>query len=217
MGYRGKTDEQGRARELRAEAWTLQDIADELHVAKSSVSLWVRDVEFEPQPRRTARRRGPNKLQRAKAAEIEQCRVEGIAEVGQLSDREFLMAGLALYAGDGTKVGSSVNFANSNPEIIRFYCTWLRRFFDIDEGRLRARLYLHQGLDLEAAMTKWTSITGIPATHFNQPYRAVPDATIRTNKHQYGCAHVRYSCVHSMRRLLGLMEALISSPFDLPG
>ena len=57
MGYRGKVVEQERARELRAKAWTLQDIATELGVSKSSVSLWVRDVEFEPQPRRTARRR----------------------------------------------------------------------------------------------------------------------------------------------------------------
>ena len=32
MGYRGKTDEQDRARSLRAQAWTLQEIADELGV-----------------------------------------------------------------------------------------------------------------------------------------------------------------------------------------
>lgn len=68
MGYRGKLAEQERARELRAEAWTLQEICDELGVAKSSVSLWVRDVTFTPKPRRNAnyggRDRPPNKLQR---------------------------------------------------------------------------------------------------------------------------------------------------------
>ena len=51
MGYRGLVAEQNRARDLRAEAWTLQAIADELGVAKSSVSLWVRDVEFVPKLR----------------------------------------------------------------------------------------------------------------------------------------------------------------------
>jgi transcriptional regulator with XRE-family HTH domain len=45
MGYRGKVAEQERARELRAEAWALVEIANELGVSKSSVSLWVRDVE----------------------------------------------------------------------------------------------------------------------------------------------------------------------------
>jgi hypothetical protein len=45
MGYRSKVAEQERARELRAEAWALVEIANELGVSKSSVSLWVRDVE----------------------------------------------------------------------------------------------------------------------------------------------------------------------------
>ena len=37
MGYRGKVDEQNRARDLRAQSWTLDEIAAELGVAKSSV------------------------------------------------------------------------------------------------------------------------------------------------------------------------------------
>jgi len=48
MGYRGKVEEQERARDMRARNMTLQDIATELGVAKSSVSLWVRDVPFTP-------------------------------------------------------------------------------------------------------------------------------------------------------------------------
>jgi hypothetical protein len=40
MGYGGKVVEQRRARELRAESWTLAAIAAELGVSKSSVSLW---------------------------------------------------------------------------------------------------------------------------------------------------------------------------------
>ena len=125
---------------MRAEAWTLQEIGDHLGVAKGTVSVWVRDVDFEPRPRRKARKRGPNKLQRAKAAEIERRRVEGLERIGRLSDREFLMAGLGLYAGDGTKQGSSVHFANSNPDLVRLFCEWFGRFFDVDERRLRVNL-----------------------------------------------------------------------------
>jgi hypothetical protein len=120
MGYRGKLEEQRRARELRAEAWTLQEIADELGVAKSSVSLWTRDVAFDPALRRSAatgrRPRGSeHPLRRRKLAEIERCRVEGIARVGRLDDRELLLAGLGLYAGDGSKRDGEVRFANSDP------------------------------------------------------------------------------------------------------
>jgi len=91
MGYRGKIDEQNRARDLRARGMTLLDIATEVGVAKSSVSLWVRDVRFTPLPRRTgARQREPNVLQRRKAAEIEALLNEGRERVGTLSEREFL-------------------------------------------------------------------------------------------------------------------------------
>jgi transcriptional regulator with XRE-family HTH domain len=95
VGYGRKFVERERARELRAEAWTLQEIADELGVAKGSVSVWVRDVAFTPKPRNR----------------------------GHSSQRPHPLV------------------------------DWLRRYFDIDEDRMRARLYLHEGLDLEAAIT----------------------------------------------------------------
>ena len=75
MGYRGKLAERDEARRLRAGGATLAEIVEALGVSKSSVSIWVRDVPFIPRPgRRSPRRRGPNALQRAKAAEIERLR-----------------------------------------------------------------------------------------------------------------------------------------------
>ena len=216
MGYRGKLEERERARELRAQAWTLQEIADELGVAKSSVSIWVRDVEFDSTRRRSAatgrRPRGSDHpLRRRKLAEIERLRVAGIERVGSLSEREFLMAGLGLYAGDGSKGDGQVKLSNSSAEIIGFFCRWLRCFFDIDEQRLRVTLYLHQGLDLSSAVVHWSRITGVPPAQFGKPYRAVPDATIRHNKHTHGCAHVGYGCSRTQREILGLMAAVLEA------
>jgi hypothetical protein len=211
MGYRGLQREQGRARELRAEAWTLDEIAAELGVSKSSVSVWVRDVEFEPRPRSTARRRGPNALQRAKAAEIERCMADGRAAIGDLSERDLLIAGVALYAGEGSKTPGEIRFANSDPRMIVLFLTWLRTFFDVDEARLRLKLYLHQGLDLEAANAHWSALTGIPVAQFRTPYRAAPDPSIRTSKHPFGCPSVCYGGVHEHRRVMGLVGALLPS------
>lgn len=102
VGYRGKVTEREAARDLRARGWTMDAIAAELGVSKSSVSLWTRDVPFEARPARTgARRRGPNVLQRRKAAEIAELMEAGRQRIGELSEREFLVAGLLLYAGEG--------------------------------------------------------------------------------------------------------------------
>ena len=183
MGYRGKVDAQNRARDLRAQAWTLQEIATELGVAKSSVSLWVRDVIFDPKPRQRPTVVSPNPLHLAKLAQIEEMNQWGAERIGVLSDAAFLAAGVALYAGEGGNTDGAVSFANCDSEMIRFFCRWLRHYFEVDESRLRVWLYLHQGLDLEAAIAHWSSVTGIPSTQFGKPYRAVPDPSIRRNKH----------------------------------
>ncbi len=93
MGYRGKVVEREQARLLRSDGMTMLAIARQLSVSKSSVSLWTRDVDFVRRPRVRARRRGPNALQLRKQAEIDRLHAEGIARIGQLSEREFLVAG----------------------------------------------------------------------------------------------------------------------------
>jgi len=218
MGYRGKLTEQRQARQLRRAGLPLAEIAAALGVSKSSVSLWVRDVEFAGPVVRPARgrRRDPNALQRRKQGEIERLLEEGRARVGRLSEREFLVAGVALYAGEGAKRDGAVKFANSDPRMLAFFCSWLRHFFPIDESRLRVHLYLHQGLDLAAAIAFWSALTDIPASQFTKPYRAVPDPSIRNAKHVRGCVGIRYSCSATHRSIMGLVSALLSDAV-LPG
>lgn len=217
MGYRGKLTERELARDLRAQSWTLSEIADRLGVSKSSVSLWVRDVEFLPNPRRTARRRGPNVLQRRKAAEIERFHAEGIRLLGRVSDQTFLAAGAALYAGEGAKRDGSVVFANTDPKMVSFFCRWLRTFFEIEEGRLTVRVYLHEGLDLDAAQCFWSGMTHVPLEQFRRGYRARADESLRHNKHEHGCAYVRYDSTRVHRAITGLIAALLVCETSDPG
>ena len=135
MGYRGKVKEQEAARALRAEGHTLADIAAKLGVSKSSVSLWVRDVPFTPSPRRHGPHRRPHPAHKAKLRQIEELNIQGRARIGALSEEAFFVAGVALYAGEGGKTDGSVRFPNSDPEMVRFFCAWLRRFFTVDESR----------------------------------------------------------------------------------
>lgn len=211
MGYRGKLVEQERARRLRATGMTLADIAAELGVSKSSVSLWVRDVEFEPRPRQRPMFRSPNRLHLAKLAEIDHCDAEGRAWIGALSEDAFLAAGTALYAGEGGKTSNKVTFANTDPAMIAFFCAWLRRFFDVGEQRIRVRVYLHDGLDLGAAEEFWSEVTGVPRAQFHRAHRPPAKAGIRRTKHIHGCCYVTVSCSQTLRRIMGLVRALLSS------
>jgi transcriptional regulator with XRE-family HTH domain len=216
MGYRGKVQEQQEARRLRAQNLTIIQIAAQLGVSKSSVSLWVRDVPFTPSKRRHGPHRRPHPAHLERLRQIEELNEAGRARIGRLSDDGFFAAGIALYAGEGSKTDGSIRFANSDPEMMHFFCRWLRRYFDVEESRLRVKVYLHQGLDLDAAERHWSNVTDVPREQFTKPYRAVPDPSIRRNKHELGCAYLDYSCSRTHRAVMGLVRALLSSDV-IPG
>jgi len=107
MGYGGKYVERAKARDLRAQAWTLVEIANELGVSKASVSVWVRDVDFVPRPRNRGHPAGPkHQMRLKKEAEIALCRDSAGNRIGALSERDRLMYALALYAGEGSTTRS---------------------------------------------------------------------------------------------------------------
>src|SRR6266487_2556107 len=96
-----KDEVRSRARELRAQGLDYEDIAAALGVARSSVSLWVRDL---PRPARLSyaecRRRSAEGARRywaaerpAREARRAAAREAAAAEIGELTDREILIAG----------------------------------------------------------------------------------------------------------------------------
>lgn len=137
-------------------------------------------------------------------AEIDQLMAAGRERIGPMTDQKFLAAGVALRAGEGAKTPGAVKLANTDPRMILFFYQWLRRLFEIDEGRLRVQRYVHERLDLEAARHFWPDVANLPLDQFLKPYRAVPDEGIRHNKYEHGCATVTYWCSRTHRTIMGL-------------
>jgi hypothetical protein len=136
-----------------------------------------------------AERQQARQLRRAglPLAEIDRLLAEGRARIGRLSEREFLVAGVALYAGEGSKQDGRVRFVNSDPRMVVFFCSWLRHFYEVDESRLRLVLYLHQGLDLSAAIAYWS------ADRYSRVsvHEAVPGCTRPVDPPRQACAWLR--------------------------
>ncbi len=186
MGYRGKLVEQERARALRAEGYKLAEIAQMLGVAKSSVSLWVRDVTFTPRDPRYGRwrlNRPPTRAMSRKQEEIARLYRRGPDDWRALErPRPPYRRRCPLRRGR-CEADGFVGFANTNPQMIRLFCAWLRRFFSVDESRLRVRLYLHQGLDLETAITFWSDVTGIARVAVRQALPSCSGSVDPNRKH----------------------------------
>jgi len=107
-------------------------------------------------------------------------------------DNYLKISGLMLYWAEGTFKGNTVDFANSDPDMIKIFLRFLREICGIKEERLRIYLYAYSYQDITKIKRFWHKITGIPLKQFTKPF-------IRHNDHfsnrklTFGLIHVRYN------------------------
>lgn len=167
-----KDDLRDRARELRGQGWTYNEIQAELGCSKSSVSPWVRDLPH-PEPRCTPEEQrarmnaGLARLRAEQERVREETKRQAAESIGELSDRELFMAGVALYWAEGQKSKpyqrrEAVIFINSDPGVIQVYLAWLD-LLDVPRERLRFRVMIHETADVATAERYWADLVDIDA------------------------------------------------------
>ncbi|WP_189454447.1 hypothetical protein [Streptomyces abikoensis] len=217
-----KTDMQARARELRLAGKTYDEIVAELGVAKSSVSLWVRDL---PKPQKTAKqmhemqeaRWAPHR--RAQAIKRIETKLEAAHEIGRMTDRELFLVGVGLYWSEGAKskphrLSERVAFINSDPEMIRLYLAWLR-LLGVEQDRLRFHVMIHESADVTGAEAFWEDVVGIGVGIFGKTtLKKHNPKTIRKNVGEgyRGCLVVRVTGSADLyRRIEGWWYGIVFS------
>ncbi len=164
---RAKDELRERARELRRQGWTYNQIQAELGCSKSSVSLWVRDLPS-PQPRdrpdMTAARQGVRRAAAARAAAQEELRDAAYTDIGPLSPRELFLVGVGLYWSEGAKAKPGAHrrviFVNSDPNMIKLFLRWLD-LLDVEPHRRRFSVNIHESADISKAEAFWADQVGI--------------------------------------------------------
>ena len=149
-----------------------------------------RDVEFDRRgPRPTERRQHgerPNKppsgakLPRSSELQAEGDRAHRPAERARVPRRRRG----PLRRARAPRRQRQVRFANTDPRMILFFVTWLRRFFD--DRRVAAPSAASTCTRASISTRRiefWSELTGIPPAQFGKPYRAVADPSIRSAKH----------------------------------
>jgi len=221
-----KDELRAQARRLRGQGADYEEIAAALGVAKSSVSLWVRDL---PRPARLSdaerRKRSAEGVQRywaaerpAREARRAAAREAAAAQIGDLSDRELLIAGAIAYWCEGSKNkphrrSDRVVFMNSDPSLIRFFLRFLAATATAPED-LAFRVYIHENADAKSAELFWLKITGAKPEQFHRPAlkRHIPK-TERKNvgENYHGCLRIEVNRGSGLyRKIEGWAEAIMS-------
>ena len=222
-----KDEMRAAARQLRVQGHDYEEIANHLGVSRSSVSLWVRDVpvpsrlSYEEIRRRAAEgahqywavERGIREARRASERAI------AAAEIGELTDREIIIAGALTYWCEGSKNkphrrDDRVVFINSDPALITFFL----RFLDVagvTGDDLIFRVYIHENADAQAAQQFWLEVVGVQPSQFRRPVlKRHNPKTVRTNvgENYHGCLRIDVRRSAGLyRRIEGWVSAVIAS------
>jgi hypothetical protein len=138
-----KTEERERARLLRRErGLSVKELARVLRVSRSTISLWVRDVELSDE--QYARLKARSSWGRLSGSQTNAAR--GIARRANAQNEgrararrggAMYVAGCMLYWAEGARCRNRVLFVNSDPAMVEFFLRFLRLCYSVPDSKVR--------------------------------------------------------------------------------
>ncbi len=178
---------------LRREGKTYSDILAVVPVAKSTLSLWLRETKLTKEQTQklsskklAAQQRGGDARRAQRIAVTKDIYEKAIQQVGTLSKRELFLVGVALYWGEGSKErsrhGQSVTFGNTDPNMIKFFKRFLLESLNINPDRLVYSLYIHENhkKDVVKDIKFWSNI--LEKNDFQPQFIYYKKHNIKTNR-----------------------------------
>jgi transposase-like protein len=164
-----KTAERKRARKLRREQGaSVKELARLLGVSKSTISIWVRDIELTHAQREALRRRMGGRIDgsRANAVVALARRREAQGAGRAAAGRGDLLhsAGCMLYWAEGARSRNAIHFVNSDPAMILFFARFLRTCFKVpnEKIRIRCNLFADDAIGQREVEQFWLDLLGLP-------------------------------------------------------
>jgi hypothetical protein len=212
---------------LRRNGKSYSQISESLNVPKSTLSSWLKDIiitqkaqdKIQSRVNSTSkaklieRNKNQTKLAKERHHKIYELAKEEAKKL--LSDSLFII-GLALYWGEGYKQGAygskwkSIDFANSDPDMIEVMVLFFTKFFNIKRSDIKIQLMLHDPKDIEKAVNFWHKTTKIPKNNFIKTCHSVSSASSnkQNRKLEHGTIHLRINDVEKFFRLIGWIDGL---------
>ncbi|MCX6810678.1 MAG: hypothetical protein NTY30_03025 [Candidatus Berkelbacteria bacterium] len=110
-----------------------------------------------------------------------------------VEEENLRVAGIMLYWGEGTKMGNSVVFSNSDPQMIVLFLAFLRTVCGIDENRLHLLLHVYDDQNEMQLKSFWSRITNIPINQFSKTFVHHGKTGSYKKVSKFGTISLRYS------------------------
>ncbi len=175
-----KLEEKKLAIKLRRLGYSINEICKKAGLAKSSVSLWVRDIELTSEQKQKLSEKGIKKevIEKRRITRLtrENARRQIIIdkaekEINNLSKKDLFLIGITLYWAEGGKTKRGlVRLSNGDPKIIQVAMRFFREICQVSEKKFRGYIHIHPHLNKRKAENYWSSVSGIPLIQFYKTY-----------------------------------------------
>lgn len=222
-----KQKEKELAIKLRKEGKTYSEILKVIPVAKSTLSLWLRDAKLSKrqiyvltEKRYAAQLKGGAARRRQRIESTKNIKTKARKEVGHLSERDLWLVGAALYWAEGTKEkqwstkGARMDFGNTDPKMIKLYLKWLFVCCKVPKEEIFFGIYIHDNHrhNLDKVVKHWSIHTGFPKSVFQYVYfqKHKPKTNrVNTGEGYYGTLRVQVRRSSSLnRKVAGWIEGM---------
>ena len=221
-----KTNLKFKAIALRKKAFTYSEILEQIPVAKSTLSSWLRSVGLSKKEeqrlsskKRAAGLRGGAARKHQRIELTARIIKEASAQIDTLSPRESWLIGTALYWAEGSKEkaykpGNSITFNNSDPRMVRFFLKWLQNALKIPQRDIVLELYLHTSASKRVSEIQkfWSTATEFPLSRLQKIYfKKHSKSTNRKNINNLYCGVLRVKVRASstyVRQIAGWVEGI---------
>jgi transcriptional regulator with XRE-family HTH domain len=212
-----KKDLYKKAIALRSKGYSYNEILDFIHVSNSTLSRWCSGIELTnsqkerllDKKRNTVLIYDLKKKCSESKAESKKWAVENASQI-ESSKESLLLLGAVLYWAEGTKsgAGSSVEFTNTDPNIIRIMMRFFREILFTPEQKFRLMVRIGEEKNIAKAEKYWSAITGLPASNFRKPEILKNIKKNSKNRYPNGICRIAVHDVLSRRKLIDIIEEI---------
>lgn len=212
--------EKQKAVALRRKGYSYKDILEEVPVAKSSLSLWLKDLPLTDGEKQYLKDRKDSNISRGsiRAANSNHMRrvvrdgflfKEAKEEFALMSKTPLFHTGVALYWAEGAKRNTTFAFMNSDPEMISLMIEWCKQFLKVSEDEIGLRLYIHKPYAHENCELFWSQATKLPLGNFKKTIYKPTDALVKKRPNYKGCVRIELGKVVYLRKLMFWQKMMI--------
>ena len=124
-----------------------------------------------------------------------------------LENKYVLELALAiLYLGEGSKKAEETALGSSDPLILKFFLTALKRIYNFDFNKIRCELYLRADQHSQHIKNYWAKELGLPLSNFRQVSKDKRTQGSKTYAHYKGVCNLRCGDISIKRRLLNIAQ-----------